>query len=145
MSFIYLCFVVGPHIWKDQELRRSGFRVRNNKTTLLCVQTHDYSREAVCVCVCVCVCTHARAQSCLTHCSPMDCSPLDSSVHGILQARILELEAYFFSRISSWPRGWTLISRVSFTGRQIVYHHATREDPEAVGTRKTKSTESQFK
>ena len=28
-------------------------------------------------------------QLCLTLCDPMDCSPLDSSVHGILQARIL--------------------------------------------------------
>ena len=30
------------------------------------------------------------AQSCLTLCNPMDCSPPSSSVHGILQARILE-------------------------------------------------------
>ena len=30
------------------------------------------------------------AQSCLTLCNPMDCSPSGSSVHGILQARILE-------------------------------------------------------
>ena len=30
------------------------------------------------------------AQSCLTLCPPMDCSPPGSSVHGILQARILE-------------------------------------------------------
>ena len=30
------------------------------------------------------------SQSCLTLCSPMDCSPPGSSVHGILQARILE-------------------------------------------------------
>ena len=29
-------------------------------------------------------------QSCLTLCDPMHCSPLGSSVHGILQARILE-------------------------------------------------------
>ena len=29
-------------------------------------------------------------QSCLLLCNPMDCSPPDSSVHGILQARILE-------------------------------------------------------
>ena len=28
--------------------------------------------------------------SCLTPCDPMDCRPLGSSVHGILQARILE-------------------------------------------------------
>ena len=34
----------------------------------------------------MCVC----AQSCKTLCHPMDSSPPDSSVHGILQARILE-------------------------------------------------------
>ena len=36
----------------------------------------------------MCVCE--VAQSCLTLCDPMDCSPPGSSVHGILQARILE-------------------------------------------------------
>ena len=34
------------------------------------------------------LCMHA--QSCLTLCDPMDCSPPVSSVYGILQARILE-------------------------------------------------------
>ena len=34
--------------------------------------------------------TCSVAQSCPTLCDPMDCSPLGSSVHGILQARILE-------------------------------------------------------
>ena len=38
------------------------------------------------------------AQSCLTVCNPMDCSPPGSSVHGILQARILEWVAVSFSR-----------------------------------------------
>ena len=41
------------------------------------------------------------AQLCLTLCSPMDCSPPGSSVHGILQARILEWVAIPFSRGSS--------------------------------------------
>ena len=36
--------------------------------------------------MCVCLVT----QLCLTLCNPMDCSPPDSSVHGVLQARILE-------------------------------------------------------
>ena len=36
------------------------------------------------------------AQLCLTLCSPMDCSPPGSSVHGILQARILEWVAIPF-------------------------------------------------
>ena len=40
-------------------------------------------------------------QSCLTLCDPKDCSPLGSSVHGILQTRILEWFAIPFSRGSS--------------------------------------------
>ena len=42
-------------------------------------------------------------QSCLTLCDPVDCSPPGSSVHGILQARILEWVAISFSRGSSQP------------------------------------------
>ena len=41
---------------------------------------------------------------------PMDCSPPGSSVHGILQARILEWVAISSSRGSSWPRDWTYVS-----------------------------------
>ena len=40
------------------------------------------------------------AQSCLTLCNPMDGSPPGSSVHGILQARLLEWVAVSFSSIS---------------------------------------------
>ena len=49
-------------------------------------------------------------QSCLTLCDPVDCSPPDSSVHGILQARILEWVPMPSSRGSSWPRDRTCIS-----------------------------------
>ena len=59
------------------------------------------------------------AQSCLTLCDPMDCSPSGSSVHGILQPRILEWTIIPFSRGSSWPRDWTLISCI---GKKIIYH-----------------------
>ena len=38
-------------------------------------------------------------QSCPTLCDPMDCSPPGSSVHGILQARVLEWGAISFSII----------------------------------------------
>ena len=50
----------------------------------------------VCVCVCMQAHTHTHVRVCLvTHsglnlCDPMDCSLPDSSVHGILQSRILE-------------------------------------------------------
>ena len=47
------------------------------------------------------------AQSCLTLCDPMDYSLPGSSVHGILQARILEWVAISFSRGSSQPRDRT--------------------------------------
>ena len=65
--------------------------------------------------------TCTRAQSCLTLCDPMDGSPPGSSVHGILQARILEWVAIPSSRESSGPRDQT--------GRRILYHSATWEAP----------------
>ena len=45
-------------------------------------------------------------------CDPVDCSPPGPSVHGILQARILEWVATPFSRGSSQPRDWTWVSRI---------------------------------
>ena len=48
-------------------------------------------------------------------------SPPGSSVHGILQARILEWAAMPSSRGSSWPRDWTWVSCSSFIGRQVLY------------------------
>ena len=41
-------------------------------------------------------------QSCLTLCSPIDGSPLGSSVPGILQARVLEWVAIAFSNVLPW-------------------------------------------
>ena len=53
------------------------------------------------------------AQSCLTLCDSLDCSPPGSSVHGILQARMLEWVAIPFSRRSSWPRDQTQVSHIA--------------------------------
>ena len=41
------------------------------------------------------------------------CNPLDYTIHGILQARILEWVVIPFSRESSWPRDWTQVSCVA--------------------------------
>ena len=49
----------------------------------------------------------AAAAACLTLCHPVDCRPPSSSVHAILQARILECAAMPFSRGSSQPRDRT--------------------------------------
>ena len=51
-----------------------------------------------------CLLVVSPAQSCLTLCDPMDCSPPGSFVHAILQARILEWISIPFSRGSSWSR-----------------------------------------
>ena len=53
------------------------------------------------------------AQSCLTPCDPMDCSPPGSSVYGVFQARILEWVAISSSRGSLWPRDQSHVSCVS--------------------------------
>ena len=59
------------------------------------------------------VCVKALVtQWCLTLCDPMDCSPPGSSVHGILQARILEWIAMPSSRGSSQPKDRTQVSRI---------------------------------
>ena len=50
------------------------------------------------------------AQPCLTLCDPMD-----YTVHGILQARILEWLAFPFSRESSQPRNPIKVSHIAGT------------------------------
>ena len=65
-------------------------------------------------------------QSCSTLCNPMDCSLPGFSVHGILQARILEWITISFSRGSSQARDQT---RVSHIGGRHFNLWATREAP----------------
>ena len=74
-------------------------------------------------------------QSCLTLCSPMDCGPPGSSVHGIFQARVLEWVAISFSRRSSQPRNRTQVSHI--VGRCFTVW-ATREVLQCEGTLKTR-------
>ena len=52
-------------------------------------------------------------QPCLTLWDPRDCSPPGSSVHVILQARILEWVAISFSRLSSRPSDWSWVSHIA--------------------------------
>ena len=68
------------------------------------------------------VCSAAKSRLTL---QPLDCSPPDSFLQGISQARILERVAIAFSRGSSQPRDWTHVSCISC--RQIPYRWATWE------------------
>ena len=87
----------------------STLRVRSIMWNILFANiTAPTKLSAYCLeCVCVLV-----AQSCLILCDLMDCSLLGSSVHGILQARTLEL-AIPFSRGSSQPRDCTRVSHIA--------------------------------
>ena len=71
----------------------------------------------------LCCCCSLVAKSCPALCDPMDYSPPGSSVHEIFQVRILGRVAISYSRGSSWPRDQT---QVSYIGRQILYHWASR-------------------
>ena len=70
------------------------------------------------------------AQSCLTLCDLLDYSPAGSSVHEIFQARILEWVAISFSRRSSLPRDWTLVSWI--VGRHFTIWTTREVHQEAV-------------
>ena len=74
--------------------RRESYGLRNRKS----------SKVTLCLLV---------AQSCLTLGDLVDCSPPGSSVHGILQARILEWVAISLARGSSRPRDRTQVSCIA--------------------------------
>ena len=65
------------------------------------------------------------SQSCPILCDPMACSLPGSSIHGILQARLLQRVAISFSKGSSQPRDQTRVSQI---GGRCFNLWATRED-----------------
>ena len=73
-------------------------------------QTHGSHPHSLVQALCPAQVKVLVTQSCLTLCDPVDCSSSGSSVHGILQARILEWVAISFSRGSSQPGDGTHIS-----------------------------------
>ena len=97
---------------------RNGYFARDSSvSTLICIQVR---REGTCA---------KLLQSCLTLCHPMDYNQPGSSVHGILQARILEWVAVSSSR-SSQPRDRTYFFYISCIGRQLLYHWYHQGRPE---------------
>ena len=71
----------------------------------------------------------ACAQLCPTLCNPLDCSPPDSSVHGIFQARILKWAAISYSSGSPWPMDQTCVSCISCMGNHCTTQEAPNKDP----------------
>ena len=84
-------------------LNSSRAQMSNSKPHTSALSQLPYKQQGVSV--------HGKSfQMCPTLCNPMDYSSPGSSVHGILQARILEGVATSFSRGSPPPSDWTHIS-----------------------------------
>ena len=81
----------------------------------LALQSPHQQNKVTCVC--------SVTQLCSTLCDPVDCSAPGSSVHGILQVRIVQWVAISSSRGSSRPRDQTHIWQV---GSLLLSHHGTR-------------------
>ena len=86
-------------------------------------------------------------QLCPTLCNPVDCSPPGSSVHGILQARILEWVAISFSRGSSPPRDQTRVSCIAgrfftiWAVREAQKQHGQRQILRSAGSAENREPE----
>ena len=106
----------------------SGFQKRNISVIFLCLADWMFEKlkswDSILLDRGVRVCEFI--QLCLTLCDPMDCSPPGSSIHAVLQARILEWVVMPSSRGSSRPRDWTHVSYISCTGRRVL-------DPGSIG------------
>ena len=79
-------------------------------------------------------CIHAQSlQSYPTLCDPMDCNPLGSSIHGILQTKILESVPMPSSRGSSQLRDQTHVSCISHIAGGVFTHWVTWEALKSLG------------
>ena len=93
-------------MFKSIKLIEPGETISKIRTVLLI--NHQIISSCVCVCVCVWI-----AQLCLTLCNSMDYSPSGPSIHGILQAGILEWIPILFSSGSSRWSSWIRVSCVA--------------------------------
>ena len=120
--------------WVTQRASRTFSAAPARCSTSLCSVNADGGHcvarklhgEATNVKILLSYCCGLIAELCLTLCESVDYSPPGSSVHGILQARILEWISNSFSKGPFRPRHWTLIS---YNDRWVLYHWAPREAP----------------
>ena len=104
------------HDWSDLAAAAAAAVILHPLTSWCLQRPLIYSLSLCCAVLCC-----ALLLSCVRLCDLVDCSLPGSSVHGILQARILEWDAISYSRGSSWLRDGTCIPHVSCIGGQILY------------------------
>ena len=115
LSSLYLHLGIFPSL---APLTSYGARENRSKPSWVCQDNHHMNNFSCLPSFLqnkyLSVCAHAKLlQSCLTICDLMDCSLPGSSVHEILQARVLEWVSLPFSRGSSQPRDQTEVFYVS--------------------------------
>ena len=101
--------------WQEEKRAKPSSSIMQSLLTML--KTEKLSSDCCCLVPKLCV-TLLRSHGLYR--------PPDSSVRGILQARILEWVAISFSKGFSQPKYRT---RISCNIRQVLYHWATREAP----------------
>ena len=95
----------------NSKYHNQRFRMLQQRLNILCATAQTQLGQInTCVCVCVYVC---ESLSRVQLCDPIDCSPAGSSVHGIIQARILEWVVIPFCRGSSQLRDRTQVPHIS--------------------------------
>ena len=118
MNFRSLSIMPGLYVWYARSIPQPSYDKQKHFQTLHNIPWGEKSPSKIPACV------YAKSiQSCPTLCNPMDCSPPGSSVHGILQTRILEWVAMPFSKEFSWPRDQIYISCIAggfFTTEPLV-------------------------
>ena len=100
-SSMYVLLYVNVPCWISTVMHRSALRAVSINQYLVSVCVPKFCLACVCA---------KLLQLCPILCDPVDCNLPDSSVHGILQARILEQVAVPFSRGSPQPRDQTHVS-----------------------------------
>ena len=119
-------------MWVSDVTLRPQHRARkgsSQKCHFCLPKPDDFCQPSVLICKPLKVKSESEVtQSCPTLCDPVDCSLPGFSIHGILQARILEWVTTSFSRGFSPPRGGTSVSCIG--GRRFTLW-ATREDHRA--------------
>ena len=129
--YILLCKQIAP--------KGGGCSVVKSCPTL---QPHELQHGSLPKGMCVCVCVRLVTQSCPTLCDPMDYRPPGSSVHGILQARVLECVAISSPRGSSQPRDRTQVSHI--VGRFFTVWATREAQMELVSNAHTNLTKCKF-
>ena len=107
-----------------KEIQGRGDRCTPMAASLCCTAETTTTSQSSYLCIAL------VTQLCPTLCDPIDCSPPGSSVHAILQARILTWVAIPFIRGSSWPRDQT--QSPALQADFFFYHLSNQGSPKVV-------------